>query len=162
MEELHKPVLLSEVLEVLEPKIGESYMDLTAGYAGHASKILDVTQNYKDSVLVDRDEFAAEYLADKFINEMKNKYSELSEEDCKKIKERFLNIMSEIGNNLDNPPKSFKVPKEKNESKSSAIKNNPQLTEKENLIQNNEEILSQNNKSNEEQKTEDKQTAHIC
>ena len=52
MEELHKPVLLTEVLEALNPQPGESYLDLTAGYAGHASKILDVTRNYKDSVLV--------------------------------------------------------------------------------------------------------------
>lgn len=66
MEELHQPVLLSEVLEVLQPKPGESYMDLTAGYAGHASKILDVTQNYKDAVLVDRDAHAIEVLKAKF------------------------------------------------------------------------------------------------
>ncbi len=66
MEELHKPVLLSEVLEVLQPRRGESYLDLTAGYAGHASEILDVTQNYKDSALVDRDENAIEVLEERF------------------------------------------------------------------------------------------------
>lgn len=66
MEELHKPVLLSEVLEVLQSRQGESYMDLTAGYAGHASKILDVTQNYKNSVLVDRDSNAIEVLEERF------------------------------------------------------------------------------------------------
>ena len=69
MEELHKPVLLSEVLEVLNPREGESYMDLTAGYAGHASKVLDVTRNYKESVLVDRDSFAAEFLRGKYESE---------------------------------------------------------------------------------------------
>lgn len=68
MEELHQPVLLSEVLGVLQPKPGESYIDLTAGYAGHASKILDVTQNYKDTVLVDRDENAIKELREKFAN----------------------------------------------------------------------------------------------
>ena len=66
MEKLHSPVLLSEVLASLSPKPGESYLDLTAGYGGHAAEILDVTQNYKDSVLVDRDEFAVEYLKRKF------------------------------------------------------------------------------------------------
>lgn len=66
MEELHKPVLLSEVLAVLQPKPGEAYMDLTAGYAGHASEILDVTRNYKESVLVDRDENAIRVLSEKF------------------------------------------------------------------------------------------------
>lgn len=68
MEELHQPVLLSEVLEVLEPRPGESYMDLTAGYGGHAGKVLDLTQNYKESVLVDRDSFATEYLESKYGN----------------------------------------------------------------------------------------------
>ncbi|MBQ9180934.1 16S rRNA (cytosine(1402)-N(4))-methyltransferase RsmH [Candidatus Saccharibacteria bacterium] len=66
MENLHTPVLLSEVLASLAPRAGESYLDLTAGYGGHAEKILDVTRNYKASTLVDRDEFAAEYLKQKF------------------------------------------------------------------------------------------------
>lgn len=69
MRELHTPVLLSEVLQVLQPKLGENYLDLTAGYAGHASEILDVTRHYKTSVLVDRDEFAINYLRRKFANE---------------------------------------------------------------------------------------------
>ena len=66
MNELHKPVMLSEVLEALNPKLGESYLDLTAGYAGHAGKVLAVTQNYKDSILVDRDENAVKYLREKY------------------------------------------------------------------------------------------------
>ncbi len=65
-EEIHQPVLLEAVLKVLQPQPGESYLDLTAGYAGHASRILDVTQNYKDAVLVDRDAFAVEWLTRKF------------------------------------------------------------------------------------------------
>ena len=66
MEKLHNPVLLSEVLAGLSPKPGESYLDLTAGFGGHASKILDVTQQFKDSYLIDRDEFAINYLKSKF------------------------------------------------------------------------------------------------
>ena len=66
MKNHHIPVLLSEVLANLQPSLHESYLDLTAGYGGHAESILDVTQNYKDSVLVDRDEYAADYLKDKF------------------------------------------------------------------------------------------------
>ena len=62
----HIPVLLSEVLASLSPEPGESYLDLTAGYGGHAKEILDVTQNYKDSVLVDRDENAIRFLEQKF------------------------------------------------------------------------------------------------
>ena len=66
MKKLHTPVLLSEVIASLAPQSGESYLDLTAGYGGHAKEILDVTRNYKSSTLVDRDEFAAEYLRQKF------------------------------------------------------------------------------------------------
>ena len=66
MKNQHAPVLLSEVLAYLKPQPNESYLDLTAGYGGHAKAILDVTLNYKDSVLVDRDEFAVENLTDKF------------------------------------------------------------------------------------------------
>lgn len=71
MEKLHIPVLLSEVLATLDPHPGDKYLDLTAGYGGHASKILDVTQSYKTSVLVDRDEFAVNYLKQKFPPEIK-------------------------------------------------------------------------------------------
>lgn len=70
MEKLHNPVLLSEVLATLQPHPGERYLDLTAGYGGHASKILDVTRNYKGACLVDRDDFAMEYLKSKFPSEI--------------------------------------------------------------------------------------------
>lgn len=70
MKNHHIPVLLSEVLASLDPKPSESYLDLTAGYGGHAKSILDVTQNYKSSVLVDRDEFAVENLQQKFPPEI--------------------------------------------------------------------------------------------
>ena len=66
MEKLHIPVLLSEVLATLDPHPGESYLDLTAGYGGHARKILDVTQNYKASCLIDRDEYAIKHLKSEF------------------------------------------------------------------------------------------------
>ncbi len=76
MEKLHTPVLLSEVLAGLNPKPGESYLDLTAGYGGHASEILAVTQNCKDSCLVDRDEFAIEYLKQHFPSEINFKHTD--------------------------------------------------------------------------------------
>ena len=54
----HVPVLLEATLDVLQPKEGEKYLDLTAGYGGHADRFLDKTENYSGAVLVDRDEFA--------------------------------------------------------------------------------------------------------
>ena len=62
----HLPVLLPEVLAGLSPKRDESYLDLTAGYGGHAQAILDVTRNYKNAYLVDRDSEALRHLSHKF------------------------------------------------------------------------------------------------
>lgn len=62
MPDKHIPVLAEEVLEYLDPQAGESYLDLTAGYGGHARQILDRTSQAKQSVLVDRDGFATEHL----------------------------------------------------------------------------------------------------
>lgn len=64
---MHEPVLLNEVVELLKPNQGESYLDLTAGYGGHSSKILEITHNYKNSVLVDRDQMAIDYLSNLFL-----------------------------------------------------------------------------------------------
>ena len=54
----HVPVLLEATLDALQPKKGETYLDLTAGYGGHADRFLEKTENYSGAVLVDRDEFA--------------------------------------------------------------------------------------------------------
>jgi 16S rRNA (cytosine1402-N4)-methyltransferase len=61
-QQLHVPVLLEATLKLLNPKKGENYLDLTAGYGGHARRILEMTGNYTDSALVDRDDFAIEHL----------------------------------------------------------------------------------------------------
>jgi 16S rRNA (cytosine1402-N4)-methyltransferase len=59
----HVPVLLDAALDILKPQFGENYLDLTAGYGGHASAILAKTGNYSGSVLVDRDDNAIKALA---------------------------------------------------------------------------------------------------
>jgi 16S rRNA (cytosine1402-N4)-methyltransferase len=59
----HIPVLLDATLKTLNPTIGESYLDLTAGYGGHAGEVLKRTENFKESVLVDRDDYAIEHLS---------------------------------------------------------------------------------------------------
>lgn len=60
----HFPVLLEAVLGTLSPAKGQNYLDLTAGYGGHAKAILKVTENYRESVLVDRDDYAIVHLSD--------------------------------------------------------------------------------------------------
>lgn len=55
---VHIPVLLHEVLAVLAPQKGETYLDVTAGYAGHARAVLEHTENQKGMTLVDRDKNA--------------------------------------------------------------------------------------------------------
>lgn len=59
---LHVPVLLESTLQALNPKEGESYLDLTAGYGGHARAILDKTKNFDQTTLVDRDDNAIKSL----------------------------------------------------------------------------------------------------
>ena len=54
-ENVHVPVLLKEVVDLLNPKLGESYLDLTAGYGGHSGAVLGYTKTHTGSVLVDRD-----------------------------------------------------------------------------------------------------------
>lgn len=62
----HVPVLLEEVLQYLGPKAGESYLDLTAGYGGHASAVLERTGSLTTTVLVDRDPNAIAVLQEAF------------------------------------------------------------------------------------------------
>ena len=64
---VHEPVLLQNVLGAIDPKVGETYLDLTAGYGGHASEILQLTQAH--ATLVDRDKNAIAVLQDVFDNE---------------------------------------------------------------------------------------------
>lgn len=60
----HIPVLLQPVLDYIDPKEGESYLDLTAGYGGHATAVLERTKNPTEAVLVDRDANAIAALAE--------------------------------------------------------------------------------------------------
>lgn len=60
----HVPVLLDEVVRQLDPAKNETYLDLTAGYGGHAAAVIDRTGNHSGAYLVDRDEYAIKHLRD--------------------------------------------------------------------------------------------------
>jgi len=62
----HVPVLMKQVLTYLDPREGDRYLDLTAGYGGHATKILERTKNPKNTCLVDRDPAAIKSLTARF------------------------------------------------------------------------------------------------
>ncbi len=62
-QDLHIPVLLEATLEQLHPQPGESYLDLTAGYGGHASAFLEQTGSPERATLVDRDDYAISKLS---------------------------------------------------------------------------------------------------
>lgn len=50
--------MLHEVLGLLAPNKGETYLDLTAGYGGHADAVISMIGNASLATLVDRDENA--------------------------------------------------------------------------------------------------------
>jgi 16S rRNA (cytosine1402-N4)-methyltransferase len=65
----HIPVLLAPVLQYLNPQDGESYLDLTAGYGGHAGAVIARTKAPQSATLVDRDSHAIAALQQKFAGD---------------------------------------------------------------------------------------------
>lgn len=63
---VHSPVLVQEVMTCLDPRPGQSYLDLTAGYGGHAAAVLETTSSPERAVLVDRDHSAVKALEQLF------------------------------------------------------------------------------------------------
>lgn len=96
---LHVPVLLDACIDQLNPKLGENYLDLTAGYGGHASAFLAATKNYTDSYLVDRDSFAIaelSYLKDKEANLLHTDFADAADWLVKEGK-KFNLILLDLG-----------------------------------------------------------------
>ena len=63
-QQLHIPVLLDDVLALLKPVQGERYLDLTAGYGGHARQIIARIGGAQYATLCDRDDYALDHLTD--------------------------------------------------------------------------------------------------
>lgn len=67
--EHHVPVLLDHVLHYAAAQPGDTYLDLTAGYGGHASAIIGRTEHPQGAVLVDRDQNAIAVLTETFAEQ---------------------------------------------------------------------------------------------
>ena len=111
---LHAPVLSREVIDTLAPKKGENYLDLTAGYGGHASVILGLTQG--SATLVDRDINAIDVLKDKFADfkQVNFLHSDFLDA-CQKLAEenqQYDLILADLGvssPHLDNASRGFSI-----------------------------------------------------
>lgn len=96
--ELHAPVLLDEVLRYLNPKPGESYLDLTAGYGGHAAAVIARTGAPEKATLVDRDRSAIAELT-RVLPDVSRR-QQTFEQACKDLlenDERFDMILADLG-----------------------------------------------------------------
>lgn len=69
MNDLHRPVLLDEVLDALQIKQSGLYVDGTFGRGGHAAALLDRLQAQGRLLAFDKDPEALAYAADRFQNE---------------------------------------------------------------------------------------------
>ena len=96
---VHVPVLLEETVRALAPRRGEAYLDLTAGYGGHAREILKRTDNYLNAVLVDRDSNAIQALGDlteKGVELMHQDFASAAR-DLVKLGRKFDVILADLG-----------------------------------------------------------------
>lgn len=96
----HLPVLLEEVLTYLDPKEEESFLDLTGGYGGHASRVLDQTHAPQKMVLVDRDENAIKHLNTLFAGsrvEIRHQDFKSAAFDLTKEGKQFDMILADLG-----------------------------------------------------------------
>jgi 16S rRNA (cytosine1402-N4)-methyltransferase len=108
----HIPVLLQATLDVLKPQKGDSYLDLTAGFGGHASKVIASIGDAKLATLVDRDEIAITALRplqEAGARVLKNDYASAARQ-LQKAGERFDMILLDLGVSspqIDNAGRGF-------------------------------------------------------
>jgi len=114
----HRPVLLDSVVEMLSPKVGETYLDLTAGYGGHATAVVSATKSFDKAVLIDRDPDAIKHLRSLFGPGQSSNILHLSYEEGVQrllaLKRRFDMILMDLGVStpqLDSPERGFSFQK---------------------------------------------------
>lgn len=108
----HLPVLLEEVLDILQPCKGESFIDFTAGYGGHAREVIQRTRAVQKAVLVDRDQTALDSLSDlqkKGAHLLHKDFAAVAAE-IVRVGDTFDMILMDLGvssPHLDNPERGF-------------------------------------------------------
>jgi len=98
-QQLHQPVLLQATLDLLAPKRGENYLDLTAGYGGHAAQGIGAISDAHLATLVDRDEFAItalQTLAEAGARVLKSDYASAARQ-LQEAGEQFSMILLDLG-----------------------------------------------------------------
>ena len=110
----HIPVLKQKVLNVLSPKEADNYLDLTAGYGGHAQAILSSIGSRGSATLVDRDDRATRHLSDLFGEDSRVKIVHddflNASQTIAQTDQRFDMILADLGASsphLDNPERGF-------------------------------------------------------
>lgn len=110
----HQPVLLDETIEVLSPKAGEKYLDLTAGWGGHAAKVASMLGKEGKLTLVDRDDQSINRLKKTFGSD--NRVEVIRSDFCSAAEmlsrrgDRYNCILADIGISsiqLDEPARGF-------------------------------------------------------
>jgi 16S rRNA (cytosine1402-N4)-methyltransferase len=75
----HQPVLVTDVVRLLNPKYGEAYFDGTAGYGGHAGAIMEHLGPEARVVLVDQDTEAIDALKQSFGSRVELRHQNYAE-----------------------------------------------------------------------------------
>lgn len=95
----HQPVLLKEVLDYLKPQDGDCYLDVTAGYGGHAKAILERTHKPQRAVLIDRDQMAVSHLQQLFSPDISIVHGNFLEQSLQlqRLGKKFDIILADLG-----------------------------------------------------------------
>ncbi len=115
MENTHFPVLPGAVLDLLQPQEGETYLDLTAGYGGHAKIVLERTLNEAGATLVDRDQQAIAFLRHQFAggkSQIIHKDFLSASRELLEAKKQFNIILADLGvssPHLDTASRGFSI-----------------------------------------------------
>lgn len=109
--ERHIPVLLEKVIDVLAPKPGEVFIDLTAGFGGHSAALLDRVGESGKGVLIDQDPEAIAALRERFNGDLRVQVTQASFGDLSDLELPQADmILADIGVSsvqLDRPERGF-------------------------------------------------------